>query len=134
MLEPGRICIKTAGREKGFYCVVAEKLDDNFVIISGPKSLTGVRRRKCNVSHLNILQEKLDIPDKADDNVIESAWKTSNLLEKFNISLKPKKETLKEDRKELRKLPKQEVKKEPEKPVHKAEVKKVAEKKELEEK
>ena len=89
MIEPGRICIKTAGREKGLHCVIVEKLDDNFVIVSGPKSVTRVRRRKCNLDHLNLLEEKLDIPEKAEDKTIEDAWRISNLLEKFNISLKP---------------------------------------------
>lgn len=88
MLETGRICRKTAGREKGLYCVIVEKLDDNFVIVSGPKTVTRVRRRKCNIAHLDFLSEKLDIPDKAEDSVIANAWKTSNFLEKFNISLK----------------------------------------------
>ena len=92
MIEPGRICIKNAGREKGFYCVIVEKLDDNFVVVSGPKTITRVRRRKCNISHLDMLPDKLDIPEKADDIAIENAWKVSNLLEKFNISLKPKAE------------------------------------------
>ena len=92
MIESGRICIKNAGRERGLTCVIVERLDDNFVIVSGPKSVTRVRRRKCNISHLDLLPEKLDIPEKADDTAIENAWKVSNLLEKFNISLKPKAE------------------------------------------
>mgnify|MGYP001614048066 CR=1 FL=1 len=96
MIEAGRVCRKIAGREKGLYCVIVEKLDDNFVIVSGPKSITRVRRRKCNIAHLDLLPEKLDISEKADDTSIENAWKTSNLLEKFNISLKTKAEWSKE--------------------------------------
>ncbi|MEM5790964.1 MAG: 50S ribosomal protein L14e, partial [Candidatus Aenigmatarchaeota archaeon] len=41
-LEVGRVCLKIAGREAGKYCVVLKKIDDNFVLITGPKSLTGV--------------------------------------------------------------------------------------------
>lgn len=88
MIEVGRVCRKLAGRERGFYCVIAEKLDDSFVIVSGPKSVTRVRRRKCNIAHLDLLPEKLEIPDKADDPTIEKAWKASDLLEKFAITLK----------------------------------------------
>jgi len=90
MIEPGRICIKKAGREKGLYCVVVEKINDSFVIVSGPKTITRVRRRKCNITHLDFLPEKFDIPEKADDSVLENAWKSSDFLKKFDITLKSK--------------------------------------------
>lgn len=56
MFDVGRVCIKTAGREKGSTAVVVDKIDDNFVLIDG-----GVRRRKCNILHLEPLPKIIDI-------------------------------------------------------------------------
>ena len=92
MMEVGRVCLKIAGREAGKYCVIVENLDNSFVMITGPKSVTRIKRRKCNIVHLEPTQDKFDISEKADDQAVEKAWKTSKLLEKFNISLKPKAE------------------------------------------
>lgn len=47
MIEIGRLCVKTAGRDAGCHCVVIEILDNNYVMIDGE-----TRRRKCNISHL----------------------------------------------------------------------------------
>lgn len=47
MLEIGRVCIKIAGRDAGQAAVVIDVLDDTYVVIDG-----AVRRRKCNVKHL----------------------------------------------------------------------------------
>ncbi len=56
MIQPGRLCIKLRGRDKGRYCVIVEKLDKNYVLIDG-----AVRRRKCNINHLKLLPEVLDV-------------------------------------------------------------------------
>lgn len=87
MIEAGRICLKIAGREAGRYAIIVEKLDDNFVTITGPKSITGIKRRKCNVDHLEITENKFDIQDKAEDSFLEEEWKKSGLLEKLGIEI-----------------------------------------------
>ena len=56
MIEVGRICIKLAGRDAGRECVVVDVLDDNYVLIDG-----NVRRRKCNILHLESTSKKVDI-------------------------------------------------------------------------
>lgn len=56
MLEVGRVCVKVAGREAGRKCVIAEVVDHNFVIIDGQ-----VKRRKCNIAHLEPLSQILKI-------------------------------------------------------------------------
>ena len=66
-IEIGRICVKTHGREAGQRCVVVDIVDENFVLISGPKNLTGVRRRRTNVRHLEPTQEKVQIKTGASD-------------------------------------------------------------------
>jgi large subunit ribosomal protein L14e len=86
-MEIGQVCIKTVGKEKGKYCVVVKKVDENFVIVSGPKALTGVKRRRANVIHLQPLQYKLEIKEDANDEEILEAWKKSGLIEKFGLKL-----------------------------------------------
>jgi large subunit ribosomal protein L14e len=86
-MEIGQVCVKTVGKEKGNYCVVVKKVDENFVIVSGPKALTGVKRRRANVIHLQPLQYKLDIKEDASDEEILEAWKRSGLIEKFGLKL-----------------------------------------------
>jgi len=66
----GRICIKTRGREKNRKCVIVDIVDDNFVIITGPKDLTGVRRRRVNIKHLSITEQKIDISKGAPDDEV----------------------------------------------------------------
>ena len=54
MFETGRICIKIAGRDAGNICIVIDKIDENYVLIDG-----NVRRRKCNIAHLEPLKDIL---------------------------------------------------------------------------
>ncbi len=92
MYEAGRICLKIAGREAGKYCVIVESVDDNFVMITGPKAVTGVKRRKCNIDHIEPTENKIDIASKADDASIEGLWKSSGLVEKLEIKVPVKRE------------------------------------------
>jgi len=47
MFKIGMVCMKIAGRDAGNLCVVVELEKDGHVLIEG-----AVRRRKCNVKHL----------------------------------------------------------------------------------
>jgi len=136
-LEVGRVCMKTAGREAGKYCVVLKKMDENFVLITGPKVLTQVKRRRCNVEHLEPTPHTVKIDAEASDEIVIDAYEKSGLLTKLGLK-KPGPEVVKEAKKEVKKVEK-EVKKEEkpkekkeEKPEKKPEVKeeKPAEKKE----
>ena len=72
-IEVGRICIKTRGREAGKKCVIVDLIDKNFVLITGPKSLTGVRRRRVNIRHLSPTEEKISISRGASDEEVLQA-------------------------------------------------------------
>jgi len=52
-IEVGRICIKLTGREAGRKCIIVDIMDKNFVLITGPKNVTGVKRRKYGVINLD---------------------------------------------------------------------------------
>ncbi len=73
--EVGRVCVKTAGRDTGKRCVVVDLMDKNFALVTGPKSVSGVRRRRVNVNHLKPLEEKLTIEKGASDEQIAALLK-----------------------------------------------------------
>lgn len=56
-IEVGRVCVKIAGREAGEKCVIIELIDENFVEVVGGS----VRNRRCNINHLEPLEETLDV-------------------------------------------------------------------------
>ena len=56
-LEPGRICIKTKGREAGKLAVVMGSLENNLVTVAGPR----VKKRKCNINHLLPTNKKVSV-------------------------------------------------------------------------
>ncbi len=79
LVEVGRICVKTHGREAGKKCVVVERVDKNFVLVTGPQEISGVRRRRSNVDHLNPTKKKVDFKAGADDPTIVKAIKAAKL-------------------------------------------------------
>ncbi len=80
-IEVGRICIKVRGREAGRKCVIVDIIDENFVLITGPKSITGVRRRRANIDHIEPLDRKIEIEKGASDEDIVKALEKAELIE-----------------------------------------------------
>jgi len=109
-LEVGRVCMKVSGREAGKYAVVIktfkDKENDAFVLITGPKLLTGVKRRKCNVNHLEPLPHILEIKEEAPDEEVLEAFEKAGLTTKLNLKrpsaaeVKAEKAKPKEEKKE----------------------------------
>ena len=71
--EVGRVCVKLSGRETGKKCVIVDVVDKNFVLVTGPKSVTGVRRRRTNVDHLEPTAEIVELKKGAADDEVEKA-------------------------------------------------------------
>ena len=86
-LNVGTVCMKVAGREAGGICCIVKPVDKTFVMITGPQLVTGIKRRRCNIEHLEPTEIILDIkPDATDEEIIE-AYKKMNVLTKFNLKL-----------------------------------------------
>jgi large subunit ribosomal protein L14e len=83
LYRTGRVCVKTMGREAGSLCVIVEKMEGNYVVITGPKHISGVRRRRCNTHHLEPLDTILRITTGADDEAVVKAIESEGLTEKF---------------------------------------------------
>ncbi|MEA1993978.1 MAG: 50S ribosomal protein L14e [Euryarchaeota archaeon] len=69
MVEIGRICTKLAGREAGNRCMVIDVIDETYVLISGPN----VKRRKCNIKHLEFHPELKEIEKDISDEEVKRA-------------------------------------------------------------
>lgn len=100
----GQLCVKIVGKESGRYCVIVDKIDSTYVIIDG-----NLKRRKCNINHLELLNKKLEIKKGASTEEIrkvmekegikitkprekkESKKKQEKIRKSKNVEEKPKK-------------------------------------------
>ena len=82
-IEVGRICVKSAGREMGRKCVIVDVMDKSFVLITGPKKVTGVKRRRVNMNHIEPLQDKVDIKRSASDEEVSAVLESVGKLEEM---------------------------------------------------
>lgn len=87
-IEAGRICVKISGREAGRKCVIVEVIDKNFVLITGPKDVTGVRRRRCNIKHLEPTPDKIEISRGASDEEVKKALEEAGKLKEMKEKIK----------------------------------------------
>ena len=102
----GQLCVKITGRESGKYCVIVDKIDSTYVLIDG-----NLRRKKCNINHLELFNKKLDIKKGAPTIEVHKAMEKEGIE---IIKLKPKKETKPRPRK-IRKSKKEAVEEKPKK-------------------
>jgi len=76
----GRLCVKTMGRETGYYCVIVDIIDKNYLLIDGLK----VRRRRVNYNHIEPIADVLEIKKGATHEQVEAAIKKAKLDKKMN--------------------------------------------------
>jgi len=88
-IEVGRICIKIVGREAGKKCVIVDLVDKNFVLITGPKAVSDIKRRRANINHLESTSEKIDIKRGATDEEITEALKAAGKLDEMAKTVQP---------------------------------------------
>ncbi len=88
-IEVGRLCVKIYGREAGRKCVIVDIIDENFVLITGPKQLTGVRRRRANIDHIEPLDKKIEISKGASDEEVLNAITSAGLVDFMRERVKP---------------------------------------------
>jgi large subunit ribosomal protein L14e len=112
--------MKIGGRESGKYAVVLKKMNEAFVLITGPKILTGVKRRRCNIEHLEPLPYVLEIKEEAPEEEVVAAFDKAGLVTKFELK-RPSAGEMKAEKAKPEKVEKQ--KKEEEKPKRKIRLK-----------
>ncbi len=88
LLEEGRVAVKKLGRDAGEKAVVIKVIDKNFVMV---KSHSRPKDRKCNVKHLEFLNQKIDVLNKSEmDSFLEVTPKPQRQENKQQA--KPKKQ------------------------------------------
>ncbi len=87
-IEVGRICVKQAGRENGKKCVVIDVMDKSFVLVTGPKKVTGVKRRRVNINHVMPLQEKIEVKRGASDDEVAQVLEAAGKLQEMTQTIK----------------------------------------------
>jgi len=87
-IEVGRICVKQAGRENGKKCVVIDVMDKSFVLVTGPKKVTGIKRRRVNINHVMPLQEKIEVKRGASDDEVAQVLEAAGKLQEMTQTIK----------------------------------------------
>ena len=92
VMEVGRVCVKLAGHEAGKRCVIVDVLGNVYVVVSGP----GVKRRRCNIAHLEPLEQKVEIAKGVSDEDVKRTLEAAGLVKTEKPSEKssePKEDT-----------------------------------------
>lgn len=79
MVEIGQLVMKIAGRDGGEIGVIVDIIDSNYILIDG-----NVRRKKCNIKHLEFLDKVIKIKRKTTTEEVKKE------LEKLGIKIKQK--------------------------------------------
>lgn len=98
MIEIGRLATKIAGRDAGCKALIIDILDDTFVLIDGE-----TRRRKCNILHIEPLNQVLKIEKNASHEDVAKALKEIG-IEARQTKPKPKTEKPRKKRKSSEQL------------------------------
>lgn len=75
MFDIGRVCVKIAGRDAGMKCIIVDVIDEHYVMIDGQ-----TRRRKCNIKHLEPLNQAVQINKNASVPEIVRVLKELNIV------------------------------------------------------
>jgi large subunit ribosomal protein L14e len=87
-IEIGRICVKQVGRETGKKCVVIDVMDKSFVLVTGPKKITGIKRRRVNINHIMPLQDKIDVKRGASDEEVAQVLEAAGKMQEMTQTVK----------------------------------------------
>lgn len=88
-VEVGRVCVKVAGRESGRKCVIVDVMDKSFVLVTGPRKVTGVKRRRVNINHVAPTEETIQIKRGASDEEVTQMLEAAGKLEEMAAITKP---------------------------------------------
>ena len=88
-IEVGRVCVKLAGRESGRKCVIVDVMDKSFVMVTGPKKVTGVKRRRVNINHVAPLEDAIQVKRGASDEEVTQMLEAAGKLEEMSATAEP---------------------------------------------
>ena len=88
-IEVGRVCVKVAGRESGRKCVIVDVMDKSFVLVTGPRKVTGVKRRRVNINHVAPTEDTIQVKRGASDEEVTQMIEAAGKLEEMATITKP---------------------------------------------
>lgn len=88
-IEVGRVCVKVAGRESGRKCVIVDVMDKSFVVVTGPKKVTGVKRRRVNINHVAPLEELIQVKRGASDEEVTQILEANGKIDEMSAIAEP---------------------------------------------
>jgi len=62
-------------------------MDKSFVLVTGPKKVTGVKRRRVNINHIMPLEDKIDVKRGASDDEVAQALEAQGRLDEMTQPL-----------------------------------------------
>ena len=75
-----------AGREAGKKCVIVDVMDKSFVVITGPKKVTGVKRRRVNINHVAPTEDTIQVKRGASDEEVTQMLEAAGKLEEMTAT------------------------------------------------
>ena len=69
--------------------MIVDLIDDNFVLVTGPKDVSGVKRRRVNIKHLIPLEDTINIPRGASDEEVKRALEEAGKIEFMREKVRP---------------------------------------------
>jgi len=78
-IQVGRVIVKTNGREAGKKGIIVDIINENYVLLTGPKIVSSVSRRKCNIRHLEPTDKVVAIKRDATDEEVAAAIEAAKL-------------------------------------------------------
>ncbi|MBN1245994.1 50S ribosomal protein L14e [Candidatus Bathyarchaeota archaeon] len=88
-IEVGRVCVKVAGRETGRKCIIVDVMDKSFVLVTGPKKVSGVKRRRVNINHVAPTEETIQVKRGASDEEVTQMIDAAGKMEEMAAIAKP---------------------------------------------
>jgi len=69
--------------------VIVDLIDDNFALVTGPKEISGVKRRRANIKHLIPLEDTVKVSKGASDDEVKRALEAEGKLNFMKVKVKP---------------------------------------------
>jgi len=63
--------------------VIIDVMDKSFALVTGPKKVTGIKRRRVNINHIMPLEDKIDIKRGASDDEVTHGLEDAGILEEM---------------------------------------------------
>ena len=63
-------------------------MDKSFVLVTGPKKITGIKRRRVNINHVMPLQDKIEVKRGASDDEVTQVLEAAGKLQEMTQPVK----------------------------------------------